>query len=146
MWLSTRTIFHKSAPIVLETCCAIPRATPLQDLREAFRIFDKDRSGYIDSKEIIAVTTTLGQALTKEELEQFMAEADLDGDGKLNYEEFVKVMTKDWDWGGGGGPRRLAGRDVFPGICLLLLVVVQKGRALDISCFSHSSLGLCRLL
>ena len=83
--------------IVLETCCAIPRATPLQDLREAFRIFDKDRSGYIDSKEIIAVTTTLGQALTKEELEQFMAEADLDGDGKLNYEEFVKVMTKDWD-------------------------------------------------
>ena len=69
----------------------------MQDLREAFRIFDKDRSGYIDSKEIIAVTTTLGQALTKEELEQFMAEADLDGDGKLNYEEFVKVMTKDWD-------------------------------------------------
>lgn len=43
------------------------------------------------------MTTTLGQALTKEELEQFMAEADLDGDGKLNYEEFVKVMTKDWD-------------------------------------------------
>ena len=43
------------------------------------------------------MTTTLGQALTKEELEQFMAEADLDGDGKLNYEEFVKVMTKEWD-------------------------------------------------
>ena len=43
------------------------------------------------------MTTTLGQALTKEELEQFMAEADLDGDGKLNYEEFVKVMTKDWE-------------------------------------------------
>ena len=72
-------------------------ATPFQDLREAFRIFDKDRSGYIDMKEIIAVTTTLGQALTQEELTQFMAEADLDGDGKLNYEEFVKVMTKEWD-------------------------------------------------
>ena len=72
-------------------------ATPFQDLREAFRIFDKNHNGYIDAKEIIAVTTTLGQALTKEELEQFMAEADLDGDGKLNYEEFVKVMTKDWE-------------------------------------------------
>ena len=69
----------------------------MQDLREAFRIFDKNKNGYIDAKEIIAVTTTLGQALTKEELEQFMAEADLDGDGKLNYEEFVKVMTKDWE-------------------------------------------------
>ena len=43
------------------------------------------------------MTTTLGERLTKEELEQFMAEADIDGDGKLNYDEFVKVMTKDWD-------------------------------------------------
>ena len=43
------------------------------------------------------MTTTLGEGLTKEELEQFMAEADIDGDGKLNYDEFVKVMTKDWD-------------------------------------------------
>ena len=74
-----------------------PPSTPFQDLREAFRIFDKNHNGYIDAKEICAVTTTLGQALTKEELEQFMAEADLDGDGKLNYEEFVKVMTKEWD-------------------------------------------------
>ena len=40
------------------------------------------------------MTTTLGQALTNEELEAFMAEADLDGDGRLNYEEFAKVMTK----------------------------------------------------
>ena len=72
-------------------------APPFQDLREAFRIFDKNRSGYIEAKEIIAVTTTLGEGLTKEELEQFMAEADIDGDGKLNYDEFVKVMTKDWD-------------------------------------------------
>jgi calmodulin len=68
-----------------------------QDLREAFRIFDKDHSGYIEAKEIIAVTTTLGQALSRDELEQFMSEADLDGDGRLNYEEFVKIMTKDMD-------------------------------------------------
>ena len=66
----------------------------LQDLREAFRIFDKDRSGFIEAREIIAVTTTLGQALDKDELEAFMAEADLDGDGRLNYEEFCRIMTK----------------------------------------------------
>ena len=57
-------------------------------------MFDKDKNGYIDGKEIIMVTTTLGQALSQDELEAFMAEADLDGDGKLDYNEFVKMMTK----------------------------------------------------
>ena len=64
----------------------------LKDLREAFRIFDKDKSGYIDGKEIILVTGTLGQALSDEELEAFMAEADLDGDGKINFKEFQILM------------------------------------------------------
>ena len=41
-----------------------------QNLREAFRIFDKDRSGYIEAKEIISVTTTLGQALSEDELRE----------------------------------------------------------------------------
>ena len=66
----------------------------MQALREAFRIFDKDRSGYIEAKEIITVTTTLGQKLSEEELDAFMVEADLNGDGRLNYEEFARAMTK----------------------------------------------------
>ena len=57
-------------------------------------MFDKDKSGYIDGKEIILLTSTLGQALSNDELQAFMAEADLDGDGKLDYNEFVKMMTK----------------------------------------------------
>ena len=32
------------------------------------------------------------QALTDEEVDMFMAEADLNGDGKLDYDEFVKMM------------------------------------------------------
>jgi calcium-binding protein CML len=39
------------------------------------------------------VTATLGQRLTDEEVNAFMKEADLDGDGKLNYNEFAKMMT-----------------------------------------------------
>ena len=34
----------------------------------------------------------MGQVLTEEELKTFMQEADLDGDGKLDYNEFVKIM------------------------------------------------------
>lgn len=36
--------------------------------------------------------TQLGQVLTSEEAEEFMNEADLNGDGKLDYDEFVKMM------------------------------------------------------
>lgn len=68
-----------------------------ENLRMAFRIFDKDKSGYIEAREIIWLTTTLGQGLTQDELDIFMKEADLDGDGRLNYEEFCRIMTKMWN-------------------------------------------------
>ena len=38
----------------------------------------------------------LGQQLTKEEVEEFMKEADVDGNGKLDYDEFVKMMLQQW--------------------------------------------------
>ncbi len=39
--------------------------------------------------------TRLGQVLTTQEAEEFMREADLNGDGKLDYDEFVKMMMAD---------------------------------------------------
>ena len=60
----------------------------------AFQMFDKDKSGYIDAKEIRTVTTTLGEKLTDKEVEEFMQEADIDGDGRLSYNEFVNMMLQ----------------------------------------------------
>lgn len=68
-------------------------ADQTEELKMAFKMFDKNKDGYIDAKELKIVTTTLGQRLTNEEVEEFMSSADLDGDGKLNYHEFVKIMT-----------------------------------------------------
>merc|ERR1711910_321690 len=64
------------------------------DLREAFKIFDRDKDGFISMKELKKVCSMMGTMLTKEELDQFMAEADKDGNGKLDYDEFVKMLLQ----------------------------------------------------
>lgn len=38
------------------------------------------------------VMMTIGEKLTDEEVEQMIREADMDGDGQVNYEEFVRMM------------------------------------------------------
>ncbi|KAJ9682352.1 hypothetical protein PVL29_018299 [Vitis rotundifolia] len=63
-----------------------------EELKEAFKVFDKDQDGYISANELRNVMFNLGEALTDEEAEQMIREADFDGDGKVNYEEFVRMM------------------------------------------------------
>ncbi|KAJ6380056.1 hypothetical protein OIU76_016667 [Salix suchowensis] len=63
-----------------------------EELREAFKVFDKDQDGYISPNELRHVMMNLGEQLTEEELEQMIRVADLDRDGLVNYEEFVRMM------------------------------------------------------
>lgn len=61
------------------------------EIRQAFKVFDKDGNGYITSDELGIVMTSLGERLSANELKQMMTEADTNGDGKIDYAEFVKV-------------------------------------------------------
>ncbi|DBA75242.1 TPA: hypothetical protein ACH3X1_010533 [Trebouxia sp. C0004] len=63
-----------------------------EELREAFKVFDKDGNGFISAAELRHVMTNLGEKLTDEEVDEMIREADVDGDGQVNYEEFVKMM------------------------------------------------------
>ncbi|KAL6142821.1 hypothetical protein ACLB2K_061097 [Fragaria x ananassa] len=63
-----------------------------EELKEAFKVFDKDQDGYISPNELRNVMINLGERLTDEEAAQMIREADLDGDGLVNYEEFVTMM------------------------------------------------------
>jgi len=65
-----------------------------EELRMAFHMFDRNKDGYVDAKELKSLLTTMGERLTQEELEEFMRLADMDGDCKLDYEEFAKVMLR----------------------------------------------------
>ncbi|XP_019758647.2 neo-calmodulin isoform X2 [Dendroctonus ponderosae] len=64
-----------------------------EELKEAFRVFDKNNDGLISSIELRHVMTSLGERLSEEEVDDMIKEADLDGDGQVNYEEFVGILT-----------------------------------------------------
>ena len=63
-----------------------------EELREAFRVFDQDQNGFISRDELRHVLQNLGERLSDEELAEMLREADVDGDGQINYTEFAKVM------------------------------------------------------
>ncbi|KAL4688605.1 hypothetical protein H8959_004857, partial [Pygathrix nigripes] len=52
-----------------------------------------DGNGYNSAAELRHVMTNLGEKLTSEEVDEMIREADIDGDGQVNYEEFVQMMT-----------------------------------------------------
>ena len=67
-----------------------------KELIEAFRSFDVDGSGYLDREELVEALTTMGDGPVDEEtVNAWIAEADVDGDGKINLKEFISMMTND---------------------------------------------------
>ena len=82
-------------------------------VREAFRVFDSDGSGFIDAEELrqvviimmmiimmtmmiimmVQVMVNLGEKLSEDEVEMMIKEADTNGDGLVNYEEFINMMN-----------------------------------------------------
>jgi len=68
---------------------------PGEELREAFKVFDTDGNGFISPAELRHVLHQMGDPLTDEEVDDMILQSDLDGDGQINYAEFVKmVMAK----------------------------------------------------
>ncbi|XP_019625230.1 PREDICTED: calmodulin-2-like isoform X4 [Branchiostoma belcheri] len=65
-----------------------------KEIREAFRVFDKDGNGFITASELRVVMANMGEKLSDEEVSEMIDEADIDGDGHINFMEFYEMMTK----------------------------------------------------
>ena len=64
------------------------------EFKEAFTLFDKDGDGTISTKELETVMTSLGQKPTLAELEMMIKEVDVDGNGEIDFGEFLAMMAK----------------------------------------------------
>ncbi|XP_050089632.1 calmodulin [Anopheles aquasalis] len=68
-----------------------------RELRDAFRVFDKHNRGYITASDLRAVLQCLGEDLDEEEIEDMIKEVDVDGDGRIDFYEFVHALGEPED-------------------------------------------------
>jgi Ca2+-binding EF-hand superfamily protein len=63
-------------------------------MREAFDYFDKDGTGFITKAELGAMMRMLGMNMSKTELQRIMDDIDADGNGLMDFSEFLQLSTR----------------------------------------------------
>lgn len=64
-----------------------------KELFEAFQVFDSNKNGRISPTELRVTMKNLGQELTEEQLKLMIREADCNGDGVIDFEEFKVLVS-----------------------------------------------------
>ncbi|KAF7262590.1 hypothetical protein EG68_00136 [Paragonimus skrjabini miyazakii] len=65
-----------------------------RDLREAFTLFDVNRDGRITATELESVLNFLGICASRAEVMQMIKDADCDGNGTVEFDEFLRMMRR----------------------------------------------------
>ncbi|KAL1920842.1 uncharacterized protein VTP21DRAFT_11477 [Calcarisporiella thermophila] len=70
------------------------RPDQVEEIREAFRLFDTDDSGYIASKELKAALRALGIEPKRDELQQLTREVDPDSTHIVEFDRFLELAAR----------------------------------------------------
>ena len=66
-----------------------------EEVLKAFKFFDKEGNGLININDLKHIMITVSKNLSEPEIDDMLKEADLDMDGFINYEEFIRsLLTK----------------------------------------------------
>jgi hypothetical protein len=65
----------------------------VEELKEAFNLFDTDNNGQIDAKELKAALRALGFQVKKAEVRKMILDIDRDEAGTVSFDDFVELMT-----------------------------------------------------
>jgi len=64
----------------------------LDELKDAFRLFDTDRAGYITTDIFKEILQEIEPEWDEDDLMEIICDIDCDGSGTIDFEEFVKIM------------------------------------------------------
>merc|ERR1711872_87771 len=63
-----------------------------EELKEAFRIYDKEGQGFITTDVLKEILREIDTTLTEDDLDNIIEEVDEDGSGTLDFDEFQEMM------------------------------------------------------
>lgn len=66
-----------------------------EEMVEAFKVFDRDSDGFISFMELKLVMQQIGEYKDDSQIQEIIAAGDRDNDGKLNFDEFIRMMIGD---------------------------------------------------
>uniref|UniRef100_A0A4W6ED50 Calcium binding protein 7 n=1 Tax=Lates calcarifer TaxID=8187 RepID=A0A4W6ED50_LATCA len=84
----TSALTHKGPAIILNW----QQLFQIEEIREAFKVFDRDGNGFISKQELGMAMRSLGYMPNEVELEVIIQRLDMDGDGQVDFEEFVTLL------------------------------------------------------
>jgi calmodulin len=85
--------FEEFVVMILEKKAIKTPEQVVDELNEAFKVFDKDGNGYINAEELRTMMATFGQNMSEEEIDAMIEAADTNNDQQIQIEEFVKLMS-----------------------------------------------------
>jgi len=65
-----------------------------REVKKLFEIFDVEKSGYIELKNLKRIARELGESLNEREIIDLFSQSDLDGDGKVSFQDFFSIMNQ----------------------------------------------------
>ncbi|VDK50549.1 unnamed protein product [Cylicostephanus goldi] len=67
-------------------------------IREAFRVFDRDGNGFITAEEFRYFMTHMGEQFSDQEVDEIIAEVDIDGDGQVRQTAVFIYILMSTEW------------------------------------------------
>lgn len=64
-----------------------------RQLRDAFKVLDKDSTGYVSVADLRHILTSIGEKLEPSEFDEWIREVDVGSDGRIRYDDFISRMV-----------------------------------------------------